>query len=59
MDAAQRELNDQIDFATQRLLDDARTIPEAGLRAHHCCRDGPGRMSWHTWPATPTPCGTC
>ncbi len=33
MDAAQRELNDQIDHATQRLLDDARTIPEAGLRA--------------------------
>ena len=33
MDAARRELNDQIDHATQRLLDDARTIPEAGLRA--------------------------
>ena len=33
MDAAQRELNDQIDQATQRLLDDARTIPEADLRA--------------------------
>jgi maleylpyruvate isomerase len=33
MDAAQRELSDQIDFATQRLLDDARTIPEADLRA--------------------------
>jgi maleylpyruvate isomerase len=33
MDAAQRELNDQIDYATQRLLDDARTIPEADLRA--------------------------
>src|SRR5580692_4223365 len=33
MDAAQHELSDQIDFATQRLLDDARTIPEAGLRA--------------------------
>jgi maleylpyruvate isomerase len=33
MDAAQRELNDQIDFATQRLLDDARTIAEADLRA--------------------------
>ena len=33
MDAAQRELNDQIDFATQRLLDDARTIPEGDLRA--------------------------
>jgi maleylpyruvate isomerase len=33
MDAAQRELNDQIDHATQRLLDDARTIPEAELRA--------------------------
>ena len=33
MDSAQRELNDQIDQATQRLLDDARTIPEAGLRA--------------------------
>ena len=32
MDAAQRELNDQIDQATQRLLDDARTIPEADLR---------------------------
>jgi maleylpyruvate isomerase len=33
VDAAQRELNDQIDQATQRLLDDARTIPEADLRA--------------------------
>jgi maleylpyruvate isomerase len=33
MDAAQRELNDQIDQATQRLLDDARTLPEAALRA--------------------------
>jgi maleylpyruvate isomerase len=33
MDAAQRELGDQIDHATQRLLDDARTIPEASLRA--------------------------
>lgn len=32
MDAAQRELNDQLDHATQRLLDDARTIPEADLR---------------------------
>ena len=31
MDAAQRELSDQIDFATQRLLDDARTT----------CRGGP------------------
>ena len=33
MDAAQRELSDQIDFAMQRLLDHARTIPEADLRA--------------------------
>jgi maleylpyruvate isomerase len=33
MDAAQLELNDQIDYATQRLLDDVRTIPEAELRA--------------------------
>jgi maleylpyruvate isomerase len=33
MDAAQRELSDQIDHATQRLLDDARTIPEDELRA--------------------------
>src|SRR5579862_2513275 len=33
MDAAQREQTDQIDHATQRLLDDARTIPEADLRA--------------------------
>jgi maleylpyruvate isomerase len=33
MDAAHRELNDQIDHATQRLLDDARTIPETSLRA--------------------------
>jgi len=33
MDAAQRELSDQIDHATQRLLDDARIIPEADLRA--------------------------
>ena len=30
---AQRELNDQIDYATQRLLDDARVVPEADLRA--------------------------
>lgn len=33
MDAAQRELSDQIDQATQRLLDDARVIPEGDLRA--------------------------
>lgn len=33
MDAAQRELSDQIDQATQRLLDDARTIPEDELGA--------------------------
>jgi maleylpyruvate isomerase len=33
MDAALRQLNDQIDQATQRLLDDARTIPETDLRA--------------------------
>jgi maleylpyruvate isomerase len=33
VDAAQRELNGQIDQATQRLLDDARTVPEADLRA--------------------------
>jgi len=33
MDAAQRELNDQIDQATQRLLDDARIITDADLRA--------------------------
>jgi maleylpyruvate isomerase len=33
VDAAQRELSDQIDLATQRLLDDARTIPEGELRA--------------------------
>ena len=32
MDAAQRELSDQVDDATQRLLDDARTLSEAGLR---------------------------
>ena len=33
MDAGQHQLNDQIDQATQRLLDDARTLPEAELRA--------------------------
>jgi maleylpyruvate isomerase len=33
VDAAQRELSDQIDQATQRLLDDARVIPEDELRA--------------------------
>jgi len=33
MDAAQRELNDQIDQATQRLLDQARILTEADLRA--------------------------
>ena len=32
MDTAQRELSDQVDLATQRLLDRARTIPEADLR---------------------------
>lgn len=32
MDAAQRELIDQIDAATQRLLDDARTLSESDLR---------------------------
>lgn len=33
MDAAQRQLSDQIDQATQRLLDAARVIPEPELRA--------------------------
>ena len=33
MDAAQRQLNDQIDQATQRLLDTARVITEPDLRA--------------------------
>lgn len=33
MDAAQRQLSDQVDQATQRLLDAARIIPEAELRA--------------------------
>jgi maleylpyruvate isomerase len=33
MDAAQRQLTDQIDQATQRLLDRARVITEADLRA--------------------------
>jgi maleylpyruvate isomerase len=32
MDAALRELDGQIDLATQRLLDDARTLTEADLR---------------------------
>ena len=33
MDTAQRELSDQVDAATQRLLDDARTLSEADLWA--------------------------
>ena len=33
MDAAQRELSDLVDGATQRLLDDARALSEADLRA--------------------------
>jgi maleylpyruvate isomerase len=33
MDAAQRELSDLVDSATQRLLDDARTLSEADVRA--------------------------
>src|ERR1700739_794489 len=33
MDAVLRELNSQIDLATQRLLDDARTLSESDLRA--------------------------
>ena len=33
MDAAQRELDDQIDQGHAAALDDARTIPEADLRA--------------------------
>jgi maleylpyruvate isomerase len=33
MDAAQREWSDLIDGATQRLLDDARTLSESDLRA--------------------------
>jgi maleylpyruvate isomerase len=33
MDAALRELSDRIDLATQRLLDDARTLTEDDLRA--------------------------
>src|ERR1700757_5091784 len=32
MDAALRELDGQIDLATQRLLDDVRTLTEADLR---------------------------
>jgi|SRR5450755_2163367 maleylpyruvate isomerase len=32
MDAVQRQLNDQVDDATQRLLDTARVIAEPGLR---------------------------
>jgi maleylpyruvate isomerase len=32
MDAVQREFSDQVDAATQRLLDDARTLSEADLR---------------------------
>jgi maleylpyruvate isomerase len=33
MDAALRQLNDQLDLATQRLLDAARILPEPDLRA--------------------------
>src|ERR1700751_5940807 len=33
MDAVMRELNSQIDLATQRLLDDARTLSDSDLRA--------------------------
>src|ERR1700761_2696512 len=33
MDAALSELNGQIDLATQRLLDDARTLSDSDLRA--------------------------
>ena len=33
MDAVQREFSDQVDAATQRLLDDARILSEADLRA--------------------------
>jgi len=33
MDTAQRELSDQVDAAMQRLLDNARTLSEADLRA--------------------------
>src|ERR1700722_12377718 len=33
MDTTKRELSDQVDAATQRLLDDARTLSEADLRA--------------------------
>ena len=33
MDAALRQLNDQLDLATQRLLDAARVLPEPELRA--------------------------
>ena len=33
MDAALRQLNDQLDLATQRLLDAARVLPEPDLRA--------------------------
>ena len=33
MDAALRQLNDQLDLATQRLLDAARVLPESELRA--------------------------
>jgi maleylpyruvate isomerase len=32
MDAAQRRLSDELDAATQRLIDDARIIPGPGLR---------------------------
>jgi len=33
VDAALRQLNDQLDLATQRLLDAARVLPEPDLRA--------------------------
>ena len=33
MDTALRQLNDQLDLATQRLLDAARVLPESELRA--------------------------
>ena len=33
MGTAQRELSDQVDAATQRLLDDARTLSDVDLRA--------------------------
>jgi len=59
VDTAKCQLSDQIDDATQRLLDAARIISEPDLGRPSLLPGWTRAMSWRTWPAAPTPCATC